>query len=250
MKSYELTPETAGVQREQLIIDHLPQVRLIARQMHDRLPPDAISLDDLISAGVLGLIAAIDRFDPDHNTKLKTYAERKIRGAILDSLRELDWAPRKQRRKSKQIQSTISILEQRHQRMPEEEEIAAELELSIDEYRQWLVEIRGISLGSLQDTGNRGEGCELLGYLADSEEYWPSKVLERSELERLLAQAIERIPSSERMVLNLYYVEDLTMREVASIMDLHESRVSQLKSQAVLRLRSYIEKRWPVHRGT
>ncbi|HEY6990006.1 MAG TPA: sigma-70 family RNA polymerase sigma factor, partial [Bryobacteraceae bacterium] len=110
--------------REQLILEHLPQVKLIARRIHERLPV-SVSLDDLISTGVLGLIAAIDRYDASHDVKLKTYAEYKIRGAILDSLRGLDWAPRQQRKRSKQIEAAIAALEQEHQRTPTEEEIAA-----------------------------------------------------------------------------------------------------------------------------
>src|SRR5256885_149252 len=123
-------------EREQLILEHLPQVRLIARRIQERLPEN-ISLEDLVSTGVLGLISAIDHFDPTHRVKLKTYAEYKIRGAILDSLRGLDWAPRQKRRQAKQIDAAIAKAEQRLQRPPNEEEIAAQLEISIDEYHQW-----------------------------------------------------------------------------------------------------------------
>ena len=119
-------------EREQLILEHLPQVRLIARRIQERLPEN-ISLDDLVSTGVLGLISAIDHFDPAHRVKLKTYAEYKIRGAILDSLRGLDWAPRQKRRQAKQIDAAIAKAEQRLQRPPNEDEIAAQLEISIDE---------------------------------------------------------------------------------------------------------------------
>src|SRR5579872_1651211 len=125
--------DTAAEEREHLILEHLPQVRLIARRIHERLP-ESVSLEDLISTGTIGLIAAIDRFDPAHNVKLKTYAEYKIRGAILDSLRGLDWAPRQQRKRSKQIEAAIAAAEQKLHRMPSEEEIAAELNVSIEEY--------------------------------------------------------------------------------------------------------------------
>src|ERR1700693_5501693 len=125
MHSYPITEEIAGNERERLILEHLPQVRLIARRIQERLPEN-ISLDDLISTGVIGLISAIDNFDPSHNVKLKTYAEYKIRGAILDSLRGLDWAPRQKRKMAKQIESAIARLEQRLQRTPSEDEIAAE----------------------------------------------------------------------------------------------------------------------------
>ncbi len=125
--------EQASEERERLILEHLPQVRLIARRIHERLP-ESVNLEDLISTGTIGLIAAIDRFDPRHNVKLKTYAEYKIRGAILDSLRGLDWAPRQQRRRSKQIEAAIAAAEQRLHRSPNEDEIAQELNLSLDEY--------------------------------------------------------------------------------------------------------------------
>src|ERR1700736_1388456 len=120
-------------ERERLILEHLPQVRLIARRIHERLP-ESVNLDDLISTGTLGLIAAIDRFDPRHNVKLKTYAEYIIRGAILDSLRGLDWAPRQQRKRSKMIEIAISAAEQRLHRAPSEDEIATGLHLTLDEY--------------------------------------------------------------------------------------------------------------------
>ena len=195
------------------------------------------------------MIAAIDRFDPRHNVKLKTYAEYKIRGAILDSLRGLDWAPRQQRKRSKMIEAAISAAEQRLHRAPSEEEIATQLHLTLDEYHEWLVDIRGVNLGSLEVTSPDEENRSLLKYISDDEENWPSRLLERSELQRLLADAIDKIPRTERTVITLYYHEELTLREISKIVNLHESRVSQLKSQAILRLRSYVEKRWPMERG-
>ena len=214
--------------REQLILEHLSQVKLIARRIHDRIP-SSISLDDLISAGVLGLISAIDRFDERHDVKLKTYAEYKIRGAILDSLRGMDWAPRQHRRRSRLVEQAIGFLEQSLQRIPEEDEIAEYLGLSVSTYHEWL---------SDDDSG------DLLQYVDDSEESWPSELLERAELERALTQAIERIPKVERTVLSLYFYEEMTLREIAKLLDLHESRISQIKPQAILRLRSFVQRRW------
>jgi RNA polymerase sigma factor for flagellar operon FliA len=242
------TRDTAVDERERLILEHLPQVRLIARRIHERLP-DSVNLDDLISTGTIGLIAAIDRFDPNHNVKLKTYAEYKIRGAILDSLRGLDWAPRQQRKRSKQIEAAISAAEQMLHRAPTEDEIAHQLGLRLEEYHEWLVDIRGVNLGSLEASSPDDEGRNLLKYISDGEEKWPSRLLERSELQRLLADAIEKMPRTERIVVTLYYHEELTLREISKVVNLHESRVSQLKSQAILRLRSYMEKRWPLERG-
>jgi RNA polymerase sigma factor for flagellar operon FliA len=247
--------------REKLILEHLPQVKLIARRIHDRLPV-SVKLEDLISTGVLGLISAIDRFDEAHEVKLKTYAEYKIRGAIFDSLRGLDWAPREQRKRAKLIESAIAVLEQRHQRTPGEEEIAAYLKVSVVEYQKWLSEVRSLTLGSLENAnvrgfslrspenaGNGDDGRNLLRYLADSEERLPSQILERSELERLLAQEIEKMPEIEKTVLSLHYYEEMTLRDIAKIVNLHESRVSQLKSQAILRLRASMQIEWPLQRG-
>jgi len=239
-------PETS--ERDRLILEHLPQVRLIARRIHERLP-ESVSLEDLVSTGVVGLISAIDRFDPTHNVKLKTYAEYKIRGAILDSLRGLDWAPRPQRKRAKQIEAAINVLEQRLKRQPTEDEIAAELQIAVVEYREWLIDARSVNLGSLENGNPDEDGRDLLKFISDKEENWPSRLLERSELERLLAEAIDRMPHIERTVLTLYYHEELTLREIARIVDLHESRISQLKSQAIHRLRAYIDKRWPIEKG-
>src|SRR5215470_1521219 len=143
MHSYQAIEGTAAEERERLILEHLPQVRLIARRIHERLP-ESVNLEDLVSTGVVGLISAIDRFDSTLNVKLKTYAEYKIRGAILDSLRGLDWAPRQQRKKSKQIEAAINTAEQRLHRTPTEEEVAAELGITVKEYHEWLVEVRGL----------------------------------------------------------------------------------------------------------
>jgi RNA polymerase sigma factor for flagellar operon FliA len=247
MYSYAVSEVISDDERERLILEHLPQVRLIARRIQERLPEN-ISLEDLVSTGVLGLISAIDNFDPSHNVKLKTYAEYKIRGAILDSLRGLDWAPRQKRRKAKQIEAAITAAEQRLQMSPTEEETAAQLQISIEEYHQWLVEIRGLNVASLEYAGN-DQGKDLLHYIPDEHENLPSTLLEKSELERLLAEGIDGIPAIERTVLSLYYHEELTLREIAQVVNLHESRISQLKSQAILRLRSHLSEQWPASRG-
>jgi len=233
--------------REQLILEHLPQVRLIARRIHERLP-ESVNLDDLISTGIIGLISAIDRFDSSHNVKLKTYAEYKIRGAILDSLRDLDWAPRQQRKQSKQIEAAIGRLEQKLQRSPSEEDIAQELNISLDEYHGWLVNIRGINIGSFDSSHQSEDGKSLLRFLSDSEESWPSHQFERSELEKILAETISLMPQVEQTILSLYFQEEMTLREISKILNLHESRISQLKSQAILRLRQQIQKAWPAGR--
>ena len=245
MYTYQ-TEENVGAERERLILEHLPQVRLIARRIYERLPEN-VSLDDLISTGVIGLIAAVDHFDPAQGVQLKTYAEHKIRGAILDSLREMDWAPKNKRRRAKQIEAAIKTVEQRLGRVPGEEEIAAELKVSLEEYQQWLFEVHGLTIGSLEFASEDREG-DRLSFIPDSEEKLPSTTLERAELERLLAQAIEQMPKMERTVLSLYYHEEATLREIAEITQMHLSRIAQLKAQGILRLRIYMERRWSAQR--
>ncbi len=243
----ESAVELTAEQREQLILDHLPQVRLIARRIHERLP-EHIHIDDLISAGTLGLIWAVDNFDSSQNVLLKTYAEYRIRGAILDSLRGMDFAPRQKRRQARQVEAAISSCEQRLGQAPSEEEIAAELGLSVDDYHAWLVELEHVQIGEFDATQGPSPAT-VLRKLADDQEHLPSVALERAELERVLGLSIGNLPKVERTVLALYYHEELNLREIAGIMDLHLSRISQLKSQAVLRLRVAMQKRWPAGRG-
>ena len=243
--AYLFPPDTlTSEERERLIVSHLPQVRLIARKIHERLP-DTVVLEDLLSAGVIGLIQAIDNFDQSQNVKLKTYAEFRIRGAILDSLRETDWAPRMKRRQARELEDGLARAEQRLRRSPEEAEIAAELGVSVEIYRQKLSEVAALDIGEF-DYYQDDHGSPLLAkYVASPDEQSPALQLERVELERLITSTLDLIPKIERTVLSLYFYEELTLKEIGDIMDLHFSRVSQIKSQAVLRLRSAIAKRWP-----
>ena len=233
----------AALLRETLVLQHLPQVRLIAKRIHNRLP-DYVSLDDLISTGVIGLLAAIDNFDPSLNVQLNTYAEHKIRGAILEGLRETDWAPREVRRKSKLIEAAIHRAKQRAGREATEEEIAADLGIAPPEYQKWLTEVRSVELERLESAGSSESGRQLLDFVAGGEESSPSHIVERSELERILALAIDRIPKIERTVLHLYYYEELNLREISEVVGLHLSRIAQLRTQAILRLRSHLERIW------
>jgi RNA polymerase sigma factor for flagellar operon FliA len=237
---------TAG-KRERLILEHMPQVRLIARRIQERLPQH-ISLDDLVSTGVLGLIAAIDHFDERHKVKLKTYAEYKIRSAILDSLREMDWVPRQKRRKARQIETAAAAVEQRLQRTPTEEETAAELRVSIGQFREWLLEVRGMNLERTRHAGGE-EARSIIDSLPDKEENQPSHVVERRELRLLLADVVSRAPRVEQMVLRLYFQDGMTLRQIAAIAKVHESRISQIKTQAIRRLQKRMRPRWPTSRG-
>jgi RNA polymerase sigma factor for flagellar operon FliA len=248
MQAYATEPATITVEhREQLILEHLPQVNWIASRIHDKLPAN-VELDDLISAGVVGLVAAVDNYDSTRNASLKTYAEYKIRGAILDSIRGLDGVPAHKRKRVKQLQQAIRNAEHKLQQTPSEEEIALELGISLDEYQQWTVELRGVSLGSLEVMED-GEEVSLLNFIADDDEETPDRLLERSELERVIADGIQKMPENERTVLTLYYTEEMNLREIAAIMGLHLTRISQLRVQAVMRLRAYMEHKWPGGKG-
>ncbi len=232
--------EKTASDRERLILEHLPQVRAIARKIRSRLP-GSVSVDDLVSAGIVGLIAAIDNYDPRFNANLKTYAQHRIRGAILDSLRAMDWVPRPLRKRVRMIEAAIARLEQRNHRAATEDEIAGELAISTEEYHDWLLQARADKLLNLEEHAPEEGGRNLIRFLSDSEDRWPFRIVERAELERHLAQEIEKIPYVEQTILSLYYHEELTLREIATVVRLHESRVHQLKSQAILRLRTSLK---------
>jgi RNA polymerase sigma factor for flagellar operon FliA len=233
--------------RDRLIQEHVPQVNLIARRIHRRLPVRA-NLEDLVSSGIVGLISAVDHFDPAHSAKLETYAEYKIRGAIFDGLRGLDWGPRRLRQRAKQIEAAICAAEHRLYRSPSEEEIAEELGLSVKKYRGWLVKVQGLNLLNLgtPEHGDEDDNRrDLICFMSGDEEELPSRLLERSELKRLLADAISNLPAIEKTVLSFYYYEEMTLLEISKIILRHESRIAQLKAQAILRLRSHMQKLWP-----
>ncbi len=245
---YAPVPKLEAEERERLILDHLSNVRWIAMRIHEKIG-GAVSLEDLISNGIIGLINAVDSFDPKYNVKLKTYAEHRIRGAILDSIRGLDGVPAHKRKRLKHIEAAIAATEQRLQRAPSEEEVAAEMDISLAEYQDALVDVRAVSLGSLDEVTDGFSESKLLRYVADDEDDQPARILERAELENLLADGVNKMPRLERTILTLYFKEEQSLQEIAEILGMHTTRVCQLKSQAVLRLRAYVSKKWPSTRG-
>lgn len=245
---YAPAPALEPEARERLILEHLSNVRWIAMRIHERIG-GAVGLEDLISSGVIGLINAVDSYDPKYNVKLKTYAEHRIRGAILDSIRGLDGIPAHKRKHLKHIEAAIVAAEQRLQRVPSEEEIAAELNMSLAEYQEALVDVRGVSLGSLDEVSDGFSESKLLRYVADNADEQPGKILERAELEKLVTDAVGKMPRVERTILTLYFKEEQNLQEIAEILGMHTTRVCQLKSQAILRLRAYVSKKWPSTRG-
>ncbi|HYL72685.1 MAG TPA: RNA polymerase sigma factor FliA [Bryobacteraceae bacterium] len=245
---YAPTLAASAAERERLILDHLPNVRWIAIRIHEKLG-GSVALEDLMSSGVIGLINAVDSYDPKYNAMLKTYAEHRIRGAILDSIRGLDGIPAHKRKRLKQVEKAIATAEQRLQRVPTEEEIAAELNVPLAEYQSELLELRSVSLGSLDELAEGSSESKLLRYVPQDEENQPGRILERAELERLVADAVEKMPRTERTILSLYYREEQNLQDIGAILGMHTTRVCQLKSQAILRLRAYIDKKWPSTRG-
>jgi len=208
-----------------------------------------VSLEDLISAGVIGLIHAVDSFDPKHNVKLKTFAEYRIRGAILDSIRGLDGIPAHKRKQWKTIEAAINTAEQRLQRTPTEEEIAEELNLTVSAYQEAVADVQAVSLGSLDAVSEGYSESILVRYVADTEQEQPAQIFERAELQNLLTDAVSRMPRLERTILTLYFKEGQNLQEIGEILGIHTTRVCQLKAQAILRLRAYMSKKWPSTRG-
>ena len=229
-------------ERNRLLIEHLPQVQYIARRVHDRLPSQ-VPIEDLYHAGVLGLMEALERYDPEKQVQFKSYAKFRIRGAVLDSLREMDWSPRSLRRQAREVEQAHERLRQRLGRGPTELEAAEELGLSIEEYQRLIGDLGGLGIGSLEkETGENGEETELLRYRADADED-PYALCLRSELQERVAEAIRELEAQEQQVLGLYYQEELTMREVGEVIGVGESRVSQIHSAALVKLRSRLRRR-------
>ncbi len=237
--------ETAEADRDRLLLEHLPAVRYIARRIHERLPQH-VDLDDLVSAGIVGLIDAFGKFDHTKKVQFKSYAQFRIRGAILDSLRVLDWSPRELRRKGRAVEEAIRAVQQRAGRAPSEQEIAAEMKVSLEEYQQLLGELKGLEIGSLNMERTEDSGDEELAYVPGSPEEDPLFRCLEGEMKQHLMDAIDELPEKERLVLTLYYYEELTMKEIGLTLGVVESRVSQIHSSAVLRLRSALSGIKPV----
>jgi RNA polymerase sigma factor for flagellar operon FliA len=228
-----------GDQRDTLITEHLSKVKYIADRMAAKLPP-SVEKDDLYGAGVLGLLDAVERFDASRGIAFTTFAEMRVRGAILDSLRALDWASRSARRRAREIQDAFSDVEQIKGRAATEEEVAEYLKIPLSDLHSILQEIRGLTLGNL-DEPEEGTGLSLIDTVSDGG-YSPLEYFERSEKRKLLAKFIDRLPEKERKVIALYYLEELNMKEIGVVLNVSESRVSQLRTQAILRLRANIAK--------
>ena len=226
--------------REELIVENAPLIRFVAGRIAMRLPAH-VSLDDLISAGVLGLIDAVDKFDTQKKVQFKTYAEFRIRGAILDELRAMDWVPRSIRKKSSNLESVYNRLQNKLGRAASDEEVAEELGIDLPEFHKLLDEVKGVNLLSIDDQDSplfQLDTDQVLDALGKEEAEDPLAVLGLSELRSQVANAIEGLPEKEKLVVSLYYYDELTMREIGEVLGYTESRISQMHTKAILRLRA------------
>ncbi len=235
----EISPEN----RDAVIKEYAPMIKYVANRIALRLPPH-IEVDDLISVGVLGLIDAISKYDSTRGAKFKTYAEFRVRGAILDELRSMDWVPRSVRQKASSMDAIVQKLQAKLGRPPEDEETAEEMGVSMDEFYGAVNQTRSMPLLSLEDLGiskDTGEQQSLLDCLAGKSEADPQTQMRLTELKGIIAKAIDTLPEKERLMISLYYYEELTMKEIGEVLGITESRVSQIHSKAVFRLRGKLK---------
>ena len=240
-ENYSEIPATL---KEQIVLEHAPLIRYIVNRIAVRLPSH-IDLDDLHNTGVIGLMDAIEKYDPEKNCKFKTYAEFRIKGAILDQLRSLDWVPRSVRQKGRKLERAYGEVEQRLGRSASEEEVADSLGLQIEKFHELLNQVRGVSLVNLEELRGTGADGERTGSYADIVEDVhsenPFSAFRQTETRQVIAETIGGLPEKERLVLTLYYYEDLNMKEIGSILGITESRVCQIHTKAVGRLRSKLK---------
>lgn len=230
-------------ERERIIDEFLPIIKHLAFKVSRGFDDDSIT-EDLISSGVLGLLEAMEKFDPTRGIKLNTYAYLRIRGAMIDELRKRDWFPRSARTKAKKLEEVVRKLEARLGRYPREEEVAQELKVDLDDYLVMLKDFGSLSILSIEDISEIS-GMDRDGLIRHVMEDGasPEKWAEMRELESLLGHEIDRLPEKQKLVLSLYYYEDMNMKEIADVLGITEARISQIHSQAILNLRTFIKKR-------
>ncbi len=236
----KLNPNVRG----KIINEFAPLIKYIASRIAIRLPPH-IDLNDLINAGVIGLIDAIEKFDAGKQIKFKTYAEFRIRGAILDELRSMDWVPRSVRQKARKVEDAYARLEYSLGRPASDDEVAKEMNVDMDTFHRLLSDTASVSLLSLDDLGEDDSDLSkrnLLEFIIQDDKDWPSHKIRYAEVSTMVAKAIQSLPEKERMVISLYYYDELTMKEIGHVLKFTESRVSQIHTKAILRLRSKMQK--------
>ncbi len=226
--------------REKLILHYAPLVKYVAGRVSSGLPAN-IEYSDLVSYGIFGLIDAIEKYDTGRGIKFETYAISRIRGSIIDELRAIDWVPRSVRFKARELEKVYMLLEGSLKRMPTDEEVAREMGISLDDFFQLLNQMSFISLVALDEMwnvgGEKGDKLSLVDTLEDAKAKDPSKSYDVEERKTLLADAINRLPEREKIVVSLYYYEGLTLKEIGEVLGVTESRVCQMHTKAILRLK-------------
>ena len=226
--------------RDAFIKQYAPLVKYVAGKVAIGMPHN-VEFDDLVGFGVFGLFDAIDKFDPEKHVKFKTYAVTRIRGAIFDELRSIDWVPRSVRQKAREVEESVRRLETSLGRAASDMEIAADLGLSLDDFQKLMLKISGTSVLSLNDVWYTGEDSEKVSIVESIESPLslnPDTIVEKEEIKRVITEAIHELPDKEKKVLVLYYYEDLTLKEIGKVLEVTESRISQLHTKAIMRLRS------------
>ncbi len=227
--------------RDRLILTYAPLVKYVAGRLGSGLPAH-VEDDDLVSYGLLGLIGAIERFDPDRDIKFETYAIARIKGAIIDELRSMDWVPRSVRARARDIERAIADLERKLMRAPNDDEIASKLGVSEEEFQDSLLEISRSSIAALDELwvgpSGTGDAVSLIDTIEDPQAPQPQQAIAQTELREALSESIARLPEREKLVVTLYYYEELTLREIGEVLGVTESRVSQLHTKAILRLKA------------
>jgi RNA polymerase sigma factor for flagellar operon FliA len=226
--------------REYFVNQYAPLVKYVAGKIAIGMPQN-VDFDDLVGYGVFGLLDAIEKFDPDRDIKFKTYAVTRIRGAIYDELRSIDWVPRSVRQKAKELERVIGKLENKLGRSATDAEIAKELEIDVKEFHTLILKISGASILSLSDVwyvGDESDKVSVMETIESPKSLNPEVIVEREEIKNIIVQAISELPDKEKKVLILYYYEDLTLKEIGEVLQVTESRISQLHTKAIMRLRS------------
>ena len=227
---------TTEKDKNELAREFLPMVKRIAYHMMTRLPA-SVEVDDLIQAGLMGLMDAVDRYDSEQGACFETYATQRVRGAMLDELREADWASRNVRRAGRQIENAVHLLQQRHQRPPSEQEIAEEMGMDIHAYYDLLNDARGAQLVFYEDL-HEADGDDFLERFADTTNQGPLDIIASRHFKKALAGAVGILPEREKQLMGMYYEQEMNFKEIGAVLGVSESRVCQLHSQAIARLRS------------
>jgi len=228
--------------RQELIVKYTPLIKYIANRIAIRLPSH-IDIEDIVNTGVLGLMDAIEKFDPTRGVKFETYAEFRIKGAILDELRALDWVPRSVRKIATWLDTANASLEKKLGRPAYDEELAEAMDIEVEKLHELLSRAGGISLLSLEMVINKNDGKRpLMDFLAAKDDQNPVESMKLEEMRDIVADCIELLPEKEKLVISLYYYDELTMKEIGSVLKLTESRVSQIHTKAVMRLRGKLRR--------